>query len=253
MDSSTSSHTKTSSSAERWFYPAASLLLLILTFIGFRMFYLDGRAFPGRPLTPPIRGTLIAHGVSMTAWMLLAVVQPILVASGFKRWHRTLGRIGAALAIAVVILGIRVSIEATRVNPPEMLMFGLTMKQFMAIPFLSILAFGAFVAAGVIYRKRPEVHRPMMLMSSLAVVSAATGRMPALNGMYAGTLLEVLFTSFLATMALGAIMFGGYCALKRRLDRGFAIAYSSILLISVGISLIARTSAWDALATFLLR
>lgn len=27
-----------------------------LTFIGFRMLDLEGRAFPGRPLTPPIRG-----------------------------------------------------------------------------------------------------------------------------------------------------------------------------------------------------
>jgi hypothetical protein len=61
---------------ERWFYFAASVALLVLTFIGFRMFYLEGRAFPGRPLTPPIRGLLIAHGILMTVWILLAVVQP---------------------------------------------------------------------------------------------------------------------------------------------------------------------------------
>lgn len=242
-----------SPSTDRWFYAAASLVLLILTFIGFRLFYLDGKAFPGRPLTPPIRGILIAHGVFMTAWMLLAVVQPALVAFGFKRCHRLLGRIAAFLTILLVLLGVRVSIEATRVNPPDMMMFGLTMKQFMAIPFLTILSFGGYVFFGVLYRKRPEIHRPLMLMASLTVVSAATGRMPALNAWYAGTWLEVLLTTYFATMAVGALMFAAKCAVSRRFDRGFAIAYGSILLTSVAISLIARTPVWNALAGFLLR
>lgn len=241
-----------STATDRWFYAAASLLLLVLTFIGFRMFYLDGKAFPGRPLTPPIRGILIAHGFSMTAWMILAVVQPALVAFGFKRGHRTLGKIAAALTVVLVLLGVRVSIEATRVNPPDMIMFGLTMKQFMAIPFLSILTFGAFVFFGVLYRKRPDLHRPLMLMASLAVVSAAAGRMPVLNAWQAGTWLEVLLTSFSATMALGALMFACKCAVSRRFDKGFAIAYGSLLAVSIAISQGARTPVWNAMASYLL-
>lgn len=58
----------------RLFYSAASITLLALTLIGFRFFYLHLQAFPGRPLTPPIRTLLILHGVLMTAWMLLSVV-----------------------------------------------------------------------------------------------------------------------------------------------------------------------------------
>ncbi|MFO1482065.1 MAG: hypothetical protein U1F71_01760 [Verrucomicrobiaceae bacterium] len=56
----------------RLFYSIASIVLLVLTLIGFRMFYLHLQAFPGRPLTPPIRTLLIVHGVSMTIWMLLS-------------------------------------------------------------------------------------------------------------------------------------------------------------------------------------
>ena len=57
----------------RLFYSIASIVLLVLTLIGFRMFYLHLQAFPGRPLTPPIRTLLIVHGVSMTIWMLLSI------------------------------------------------------------------------------------------------------------------------------------------------------------------------------------
>src|SRR5688572_18691285 len=74
----------------RLFYSIASIALLALTFIGFRFFYLHMQAFPGRPLTPPIRTLVIAHGVSMTVWMLLAVVQPLLVAANRKRVHMAL-------------------------------------------------------------------------------------------------------------------------------------------------------------------
>lgn len=252
MNTPTSTNPKNTPSAARWFYPAASLLLLILTFIGFRMFYLDGKAFPGRPLTPSIRGIVISHGVLMTAWMILAVVQPMLVAFRLKRWHRQTGMFGAVLAIAMVVIGIRVSIEASRVNPPDMLMFGLNTKQFMAIPFLSIIAFGAYVFIGVWFRNRQEIHRPMMFMSSVSVVAAATGRMPALNHWYAGTWIEVLFTTYLSSLLVTLLLLAIKCAVSRRLDRWFAIGTGSLVLISIGISLIARTAAWDAIANLLL-
>ena len=45
---------------------------------------------------------------------------------------------------------------------------------------LGVVTFGAFVLAGVLNRRRPEVHRPMMFMASLAVVAAAMGRMPCM-------------------------------------------------------------------------
>lgn len=247
------SATRARPAADRWFYPAVSLLLLLLTFIGFRYFYLEGKAFPARPLTPPIRGLLIAHGVLMTAWMLLAVAQPALVALRLTRWHRHLGGIGALLSAALVVVGIQVAVGAARVNPPDLRMFGLSGKQFMAIPFLSILVFGLYVLAGVLYRRKmPEAHRPLMLMASLSVVSAATGRMPALNAWYAGTWLETLFTTFLITLVLGALLLALKCALSRRFDRWFAAAFASLVLASAAISLLARTPLWDALATSLL-
>src|SRR4051812_43633259 len=85
-------------SHNRWLYSMASLSLLVLTFVGFQLFYLQGKAYPGRPLTQPIRTLIIIHGCLMTAWMLLAVTQPLLVGAGRRRWHMKLGIFGVALA-----------------------------------------------------------------------------------------------------------------------------------------------------------
>ena len=53
----------------RKYYAFMSFVLLAFMFAGFRMFYLRGQAFPGRPLIPPIKWLLIVHGVAMTLWV----------------------------------------------------------------------------------------------------------------------------------------------------------------------------------------
>src|SRR4051794_11127188 len=93
--------------AERYFYSIATVLLLGLTLIGFQLFYFHGKAYPGRPLTPPIKPLIITHGVAMLFWMLLAITQPVLVASGNRRVHMALGKVSAILAACLVVLGIK--------------------------------------------------------------------------------------------------------------------------------------------------
>jgi hypothetical protein len=240
------------STAERAFYSVASITLLILTVIGFRFFYLHGQAFPGRELTPPIRALLITHGMLMTSWMLLAVLQPVLIAGGNRRTHILIGRVASVLALGIFVLGLRVAIQATRVNPPDLKLFGLAPKEFLVVPLTGIIMFAVFVAIGVWHRRRPEVHRPMMFMASLAVVAAAMGRMPRLNDWYAGTWLEYCFSAFLTTLILGAVLLVAKCAISKSFDRWFATAFGALTLVSVAMSLIARTDVWRHFATILL-
>jgi hypothetical protein len=79
----------------RFFYTGAAVLLLVLVFLGFQQLYLHGKAYPGRPLTPPIRTIVIVHGVVMSSWTLFLVAQPLLIANRKHKWHMLLGRIGA--------------------------------------------------------------------------------------------------------------------------------------------------------------
>ena len=237
----------------RWFYSLASLSLLVLMFIGFQLFYLQGKAFPGRPLTPPIRTLVIIHGCLMTAWMLLAVAQPLLVGARRKRLHRKLGVAGVVLALAMVVVGLRIGIEAARVSPPELRVFRLDPRQFMAVPVLSILVFGLLVLVGVLNRRRPEVHRPIMLMASVSLIGAALGRMAPLNALYAGTWCEVVFTAFFMQVIFAAVLLIAKCLASGSFDRWFAAGFAAFAAASVAISLCAKTQAWDHFAAFLLR
>ena len=171
----------------RLFYSGAAALLLILAFLGFQQFYLHGRAYPARELAPPIRTLLILHGIAMSAWMLLFIVQPLLIVAGNRRVHIALGRVGAVLAACIVLLGLRVGIESVRITPPNMKVFGLAPKQFLASPIFTILLFAGFVFVGVWNRRRPEVHRPMMLLSVLALMPAPIDRLDAIQNIYMGT------------------------------------------------------------------
>jgi hypothetical protein len=106
-----------SSNRARLFYFGAAALLLVLMFLGFLQFYLHGRAYPNRELAPPIRTLLILHGIGMSAWVLLFLVQPLLIVAGNRRVHMMLGRIGAIFAVGIVILGLRLGVESTVITP----------------------------------------------------------------------------------------------------------------------------------------
>jgi hypothetical protein len=248
----TSTHSSWPAAGERWFYSAASTALLVFTFLGFQMFYLEGRAYPGRELTPPIRTLLLIHGLSMSAWMLLAVVQPLLVACGRKRLHRTFGRVGAALAVLIVVSGCVVSVRAAQVNPPDLRLFGLVQNEFLYIPLSNVLLFGGFVFLGVLHRRRAVAHRPLMFMASLAVVPAALARITPLNSWYAGTALEYWLSAYVIALILGVILLAARCWVAKAIDRWYVGAFGVLALVWVTTSIIARSSAWKAMADWLI-
>jgi hypothetical protein len=164
-----------------------------------------------------------------------------------------LGRVGAVLAACIVFLGLRVGVEAARINPPDMKLWGLVPKQFMAIPVISILIFAVFVIAGVWNRRRPEVHRPMMLLGVLAVIPAAVDRIDAIRSLYSGTVWGTLFGPFLGSLLIGLLWLVVKWLLTRSWDRWYAMGYAGLVVASALIMRLATTIAWDHFASFLLR
>jgi hypothetical protein len=238
---------------ERYFYSVATVLLLALTVVGFQLFYFHGMAYPGRPLTPPIKTLVITHGVAMSLWMLLSLVQPFLIASGNRRVHMALGKVAAVVAACLVVLGLKLGIAACKVAPPGMMFGPLTPKQFLAVPVLNIVLFALFVVAGILCRKCPEIHKPMMFMASLTVVAAAVARIDFFNHLYAGTVWERIFGNFFVVVVVGGLFLIAKCIVFRKFDRWLAIGYGFMAIWFVMIAQGAPTPAWDAVASFLLR
>lgn len=237
---------------ERLFYAGAAALLLILVFLGFQQFYLHAKAFPNRPLAPPIQTLLITHGIAMSSWMVLLLLQTLLVVNHKYRVHMTLGKVGAVLAACIFILGFKLGIEATRISPPEVRLWNLPYKQFMDVPIITIMLFAGFATVGILNWRRPKIHRPMMLLATQAAVPAALDRIPAISSLYRETVWGAIFGPFFSALVIGAVFLVVKWALTRSFDRYYALGWAGLGVASAGIMKLATTQAWDGIASFLL-
>ncbi|MFO0834753.1 MAG: hypothetical protein U0638_07270 [Phycisphaerales bacterium] len=236
----------------KWFYAFAGLVMLVSAVVGFEQFYFHGKSYPGREITPPIRTLVIVHGISMSLWSILILVQPLLVSLKRHKVHMTLGKVGATLAGVILVLGVMIGVQSARVAPPEQLIMGFNPRQFMAVPLLSVIIFASLVAVGVWKRKKPAIHRAMMLTATLAVISAALNRIDALNNLYVGTIWDHLFGPFFIAMVVGAVLAIARCIVARTFDRWLVGSVAGLILVSAGIVALMRTSAWDSIAGMIL-
>jgi len=155
----------------RAFYPSVAVMAAIVIFVGFaRTYYL--KEFFGTPSLPLL---LHVHGLVMTCWMVLLMVQTTLVATHRTSVHRRLGVAGGVLAVAVVALGTAVAIYAARnAHAPT----GIPPLAFLAVPFGDVVVFSALVGAGFYFRRRPELHKRLMLVATIAILPPGIARWP---------------------------------------------------------------------------
>jgi hypothetical protein len=179
-------------------------------------------------------------------------VQPLLVVSRNYRVHMTLGKVGAVLATCIFILGFKLGIEATRVSPPEVRLWNMPYKQFMAVPIISITIFAGFVTAGILNRRRPEIHRPVMLLATLAAIPAVLDRIDTISSLYRETVWGTIFGSFFSSLVIGAVFLVVKWSLTRKFDWYYMMGWAGLVVASAGIMKLATTEVWDGIAGFLL-
>jgi len=189
----------------------------------------------------------------LSLWVVLSIAQPLLVANRKYRLHMQIGKLGAVLATCIVILGVTLSIEWMKIDPSRMAPWFMTAKMFMAAPFISTLIFGGFVTTGILNRRRPEIHRPMMLLATLTVISAATDRIPAIISLFERTVWGTLFGPFFVPLVIGALLLIIKWALTRSFDRYLTAGWAALVVADAGIISLARTQTWDGIAGYLLR
>lgn len=238
--------------ARRLFYPLSAVFLLATTLYGFKDFFFHGQAYPGRPLTPPIRTLLIVHGIAMLGWILLFIVQPTLIAMRKHKAHMLLGRVGALLAVALVVLGYLVAVGAARANPPDLKLFGMLPPQFLYVPLTSIALFGVMVGLAIWKRKKPELHRALMLIATVSAVSAATGRITWVNELFDQTIWFSIFGPLHSAVTLSLILLAARCAVIRRFDKGLMLCATAMVVISAAMHVVSTTPAWDSFARWLI-
>lgn len=155
---------------DRRFYAVMALAVAATAFAGFAPTFYLARFFGARPL-PPL---LVLHGLLFSGWILLLLAQVSLVALRRTDWHRRLGVGGVALAAALLPVGALAAIASARRGFAPA---GVDPLTFMAVPFGSLVMFAGFFAAAVAYRRRPELHKRLVLLATIAILTPAIARL----------------------------------------------------------------------------
>jgi hypothetical protein len=141
-------------------------------FLGFsRTFYL--KTYFGTPALPAL---FVFHGVLMSIWMIYFILQTALIASKRPAIHRSLGAVGAVLAILMCVLGTAMAFVADKMGH-NAFPFAADPEFACLFSLIDIFMFGAFVWAGFHFRRKRELHQRVMLLATVcALMPSGIGR-----------------------------------------------------------------------------
>ena len=117
------------------------------------------------------------HGAVFFVWFVVLIAQVSLVAARRVDLHRWLGRLGAGLAIVMVVLGTLAALTAAR-RPTGFIDVPLPPLQFLAGSVVGMAVFGVFVSLAIVTRRTVQSHKRYMLLASISLIGAAIVRWP---------------------------------------------------------------------------
>ena len=227
--------------SDRPLYLLAAIVVPLIVLAGFaRTYYLKGLFS-----TPPLPSRFVhLHGIVMTAWVALFIVQVSLVAKRRTKTHQRLGVLGAVLAALVVVVGTLTALyAAARGHTP-----GPPALQFLVVPLGDMLVFGILVGAALYYRRRLDVHKRLMLLAAINMLAPAIARIPLSFIANGGPL------AFFGLTDLCLVAFIAFDTIRhRRLHPAFLWGALFIIVMQPLRILLAGTDAWLHFASALVR
>lgn len=227
---------------ERAIFGLVAVLFPLIVVIGFSRTYYLKQFFA----SPPIPSMLVhIHGFSMSAWIVLFVVQTWLIRSKRVGLHMTLGWLGVAIGALIIATGFLTGVAAAKfgsnATPP-----GIPPLAFMIVPVVDVILFGIFLGGAVYLRKRPADHKRLMLLTALNFLPPAIGRFPFEFVLSAGPLV------FFGVPSLLAIAFLLYDRFRTGSFNRIYVAGALLLIVSYPVRLIVSgTDAWMSFAAWL--
>ncbi len=236
----------------RWFSVGVALAMIVLNIAAFAPALRDPS---GRNAPLPLPPLVVLHAIASTAWLALFLAQAVLVETSRVKLHRRLGLLGAALSLAVVVLGVLVVVAQTRRGfdlsgdigrlplPP-----GVEVVSANAALLFFPLQFGVLAGAALWYRHRRSLHRRLMLFALLA--GLAPTPVAHLIGHWIGPApwADLLFP--LSTLGFGVVV-----AAHDRLAEGrvhpttWWLGLTVVALERLLTLVVQRSAAWHAFAT----
>jgi hypothetical protein len=181
--------------AVRGFHVGLALLLVGLVLAGFWPSYFGHLA---RGTSPDLPWVVHVHGVVFSGWMVLLVAQVVLAARGRIGLHRALGRFGIFWGALVWVFGTAVTFVAPALKVASGVWTRDQAASFLILPIGDMILFGGFFAAAVCYRHKPEIHKRLIVLATIALMFAPAGRL-------SGESLALFFVLWIAPLAAALI------------------------------------------------
>lgn len=187
---------------QRWFFVGIASIMIATTIAGFLPAIIS-------PATrhAPLSLLDAAHGIAFFAFQLLFFAQSLLVATRHVAWHRRLGLTSVVLLALIIPLSFATTTAMVRRG------FDLG-GDLIAVPnldnaaatslfnFAVLFTFSVLAIAAILYRRRPEIHKRLMLFANLAlmhsVIAHLVGHTPQI-GDSSGLAIWIYYTLFLLT------------------------------------------------------
>jgi hypothetical protein len=140
-----------------------------------------------------------AHIIAFSGWLLLFLTQSVLVASHRTNVHRRLGVAGAVLAGSMIALTVQISVEVFRQGRAMPALDATVFQSFVfyIVPHVDLVLFTIFVVAGLLFRGKPETHKRLMFLATIALLDAVADRLPIIwrGGRNAHFLVQDMFVA----------------------------------------------------------
>lgn len=156
--------------SSRWFYAWMGVTIVAVALIGFMPTYFVP-LLQGQFAAPPI---IHIHGLIFFGWTILFASQTWLVASGRTPAHRTWGMLGVAWATAMVFVVF--ATVAVRINILSAAGYRTQALAFSWIQIGGILLFAAIFTLAIVNIRKPEVHKRLILLGTIALLDAPIAR-----------------------------------------------------------------------------
>ena len=159
------------------FFTRMAIGVSVLTFFGFAQFAARGIPdYAGAPLH------IHLHAGIYLAWLVVFPLQNILAGSGNLALHRRLGKLGAVLILAMIVIGSYAGLQSIARDhvPPHY-----TPAYFLPMVQVAALSFAVLAIAGLVKRRDTQSHRRLMLMAAIVIADPALDRLlpgPILGG-----------------------------------------------------------------------
>jgi hypothetical protein len=207
IDSLKTDNRLTARAAGRWFFVGMALVMIATTIAGFLPAIIE-------PATRRAPLTLLAgaHGIVTFMWLLLYLAQSLLIANRRVALHRRLGLTSIVLLALIIPLGFTTTTAMVRrgfdlsgdqhADPHPAEGVSLDAPTASVFNFAALLQFAVLAVAAICYRRRPDVHKRLMLFANITLMAAPIAHLlghipstwlPGAAGDAAGAILNILF------------------------------------------------------------